>query len=124
MRVAEWQYRRVSQAHDGHAENLRERAGHLESRIAEMLDVIPRVIVGMISAVTAIEIKLDRQSGKAQVILKGDEIGAAAECGQLDLEILWALETAVGRLFLPVGGAPIVVDAEASIEVGNIFGNL
>ena len=60
MRVAIGKHGGVGQPHHGDAKNLRQRPGHMEARIAEMLHVISRVVVGMIRSVAALKIILHR----------------------------------------------------------------
>ena len=60
MRVAVRKHRGVSQTHYRDAEDLGERARDAKPRIAEVLDIISRVVVGMIGAVAAVKIILHR----------------------------------------------------------------
>ncbi len=60
MRVAIGKHGGVRQPHHGDAEDLRERPRYVKARIAEMLHVISRVVVGVISAVAAVKIILHR----------------------------------------------------------------
>ena len=61
---------------------------------------------------------------QAEEILERDEVGAAAERGQVHLEAVLPAPAPLGRLALPLGGAPLVVDRALAIVVRHVARHL
>ena len=114
----------LSQPQCDAAENANQLRAALEPRIRDLFGESPRVVVGMIRAVgvSAGRVEFDRQRGKAEMILKRHEVGAAAERFQLHVESADPALSAVRSLTRPLACPPLVVDARGTLA--DVFGHI
>src|SRR5688572_13184927 len=88
------------------------------------LDEPARVVVGMVRAVTALEVELHLQRRQSQEVLERDEVGAAAKRAELHLESFGPAAASLWRLTHPLVSTPPVVDRSGAVEVRHITRDL